>query len=143
MNAAVQFADAQFSDSQAAADVIYAQLGGAAPAPTPGETMLSYRVRLARGLQKYSASFKSADLGAVARADSTAFAAVERSLYEQAYKFARTPQAVPDGQLREITKRSASGHMVTEFQGDPFCWMRVHMQTPKRVRISRPDEIYG
>jgi hypothetical protein len=140
MNAAVKFPDYRFADAQAAADPVYASLGSGAPAPMAGEALLAYRVRLLRGLQKHSVEFKNVNLAAIAYADSATFDVMDKRILADAATFARSPQAVPDGQLRETTTRSPSGHMVTEYQGDPFVWMRVHMQSPKCVRITPPNE---
>jgi hypothetical protein len=132
---------ARFIDAQAKADSVYGMLGGAAPAPMAGETYDDYRVRLMRGLQRHSPVFKDSNLPAVARADSVAFNAIADRILSDAMKFAGTSNSVADGQLRETVTRSSGGHMISTFTGDPFAWMRNFMLTPRRVRISRRDEI--
>jgi hypothetical protein len=132
---------ASFETAQAAADSVYSRLGMAAPAPMAAETALAYRVRLARGVQQHSPDFINVNLAAVARADSVTFGALEKQIFAQADKFSHTPRAVADGQLREIVTTSSGGHRISTFVGDPFAWMRNFMLTPKRVRVSRRDEI--
>lgn len=133
---------AAFADAQALYDSVYSQLGnGAAPRPMAGEKIMAYRARMLTGLKKHSTVYKDSDLGAVARADASAFAGVESTVLEDARKFARTPQAVADGQLRGHTVRTEAGHMVTTYSGDPMAWMSRHMQSPKRVRLSTRAEL--
>jgi 8-oxo-dGTP pyrophosphatase MutT (NUDIX family) len=132
---------AKFADAQAHADSVYSMLGGAAPRPMAGEALTDYRVRLLRGLQTHSAAFKDSDLGAVARADSVAFAGVETQILADAKKFANTPVAIADGALVPTVRRTEAGHTVTTYRGDPFVWLSPFMQTPKRVRISTRDEL--
>lgn len=140
--AEMEVADAaKFADAQAAADSVYSMLGDAAPRPMAGEKLIAYRARLLRGVQKHSVAFKDSDLTAVSRADSTAFAAVETAIFNDARKFARTPMAVADGQLREVTRTTKNGHTITEWTGDPMFWMARHMQSPKRVRLSTKNEL--
>jgi hypothetical protein len=132
---------ASFETAQAQADIVYQMLGSAAPRPMAGETAYSYRVRLARGIQKHSTAFKTSDLSAIARADAAAFNFAERTIFEEVRKFAGTSGAVADGELRAHEMRSSAGHHITTYTGDPFAWMSAHMLRPKRVRIASPKEL--
>lgn len=126
--------------AQAAADSVYSLLGESAPQAMAGETVQAYRVRLVRGLQPHCKAFANSDLAALARADSIAFNAIERDILEDVRNFARTPMAVPDGQLREIVTTSSGGHRISTFVGDPFAWLGRHIQRPMRVRFNtRPS----
>lgn len=132
---------AKFADAQASADAVASLLGSAAPRPMNGETLSAYKIRLARGFQQHSATFKDSDLAALAVADSVAFAHVEKTIYADAAAFARTPLSAADGALRPHVVRTAAGHTVTTYTGDPMAWMGRHMLAPKRVRFSTRQEL--
>lgn len=111
------------ADCQAAADAAYQPHGKQAPAKMKGETLLGYRRRLARGLQPHSLSWKGVDLSAIA--DSVALAIAEKQIYADAVQAARSPVVDSDAPRspRPITRRSPTGHNVTEFSGPVGGWM--------------------
>ena len=59
-----------------------ASLNCAAPAPMTSETVLNYRRRLARGLQRFSSEWEKADLR---RVDGVALGIAENRIYADAY----------------------------------------------------------
>lgn len=111
------------ADCQAAADSAYQPHGKQAPAKMKGETLLGYRRRLARGLQPHSSAWKGVDLSAIA--DSVALSIAEKQIYADAVQAARTPVVDSNAPRlpRPITRRSPTGHNVTEFSGPVGGWM--------------------
>jgi len=109
------------ADAQAKADAVYSAFGDSAPRPLNGESLLAYRTRLARGLQKHSDQWKEVPLRGM---DKAVFEIAEKGIYADAMTAARSPAALPEGiRLRPITRRMDSGHMVTEFVGEIGGWM--------------------
>jgi len=117
--------DADFhaiQDSQARADEIYSLFGKFAPRPMAGDTVPIYERRIVRELKTHSPRWKDVDVS-TAFADDTAFGKVRDQVYEDARKDAMSPSTAPDGGLRMLTKRGASGHTINEFVGDSRAWM--------------------
>ena len=111
-----------FADAQARADAVYSAFGASAPRPLQGETVLAYRRRLANKMKGHSKAWKEVDLGVVA-VDDAAFSVAEKQIFADALAAARNPASVPAGRLRPVTRKLASGHMVTEYMGSPSTWM--------------------
>ena len=111
------------ADCQAQADAAYQPHGKQAPAKMKGETLLGYRRRLARGLQPHSSAWKGVDLSAIA--DSVALSIAEKQIYADAVSAARNPVVDSNAPRvpRPITRRSPTGHNVTEFSGPVGGWM--------------------
>jgi 8-oxo-dGTP pyrophosphatase MutT (NUDIX family) len=111
------------ADEQAKADSVYQLHGKQAPRKMAGENLLGYRRRLLRGLQPHSAAWKGADLGAIG--DSTALGIAAAAIYADAAAASRAP--ITDSNAprmpRPMTRRSPSGHNVTEFSGPVGGWM--------------------
>lgn len=114
------------SAAQARADEVYGTLSAHAPRPLLGETLIAYRLRIARDLQQHSPIWKDSNLAEIARVDSTAFGNAEGMIYADARTFGLNPATVGVGQLREI-RRNIGGREVTEFSGDPAGWMNAFM----------------
>ena len=101
--------------TRARADSVYQAVAGRpASEPLPGESPIAYRKRMADGLRKFSAKFKGEEIGGLSGA---AFDIVESQIYADAQAAAKTPEVMPKGQLRAIT-RNDSGHIITEYVGD-------------------------
>ena len=124
---------AAMADHQARADSVYGAFGERAPAPLQGEALGSYRVRLAKGVQKHSAAWKGVSLRDL---PGTALDIAEAQIYADAQSAAKSPTDVPMGQLREIRRRDAADRVITEFVGEPNSWMGA-FRTPARA-ISKP-----
>jgi hypothetical protein len=105
----------ELTSAQARADSVMQQFGEEAPRFMVGETPRTYRQRLAAMLQKYSDKWKDIRLDAIT--DDSAFKVIEDQVYADAVASARRPRGMKPGTLREITRRSPSGHIITEFAG--------------------------
>jgi hypothetical protein len=46
-----------------------------------------------------------------------------KQIYNAAQQEAHRPTQIPDGELRQITRRDASGRVSYEFFGSPSAWM--------------------
>lgn len=104
------------SDAQAKADSVFAAFGETAPRPMVGEAPLSYRRRLAGKLKVHSKTYADADLAEVS---GVFFSKAEEAIYADAMSASMQPNKDQPGQLRQRSYRSPTGHMVTEFFGDP------------------------
>jgi len=124
---------AAMADHQARADAVYGGFGERAPAPLQGESVNAYRVRLAKGVQKHSESWKGVSLRDL---PANVLEIAEQRIYADAASAAKNPTDVPLGKLREIRRRDAADRMITEFVGEPNAWMG-EFRTPPRS-ISKP-----
>ncbi len=109
------------ADAQAQADACAASWGQRADAPLAGESVRAYRCRQLRRYQRYSPMYKQADLDSIA--DEAVFRGVEEKIYTDACLAADSPDSVPAGTLRMVTKRMPSGHIENTFIGSPHAWM--------------------
>jgi len=109
-------------DSQSRADEVYSAFGAHAPRPLAGESAAIYERRVVRDLAKHSPKWGKVDVS-TAFADDAAFDVVRDEVYGDAKRAALAPSTAPDGQLRQITKRTDSMHTIHEFVGDPRAWM--------------------
>jgi hypothetical protein len=115
------------AEAQSRADEAYSLHGDRAAPPMQGESVVGYRTRMARGLQRYSKLWKDTDLDRLARADATAFANAESLIYADSAVAAREPVGV-DGQLIARKFVSETGHRITEYAGDPGVWLAPFTQ---------------
>ena len=118
---------ASFADAQFRADEAYGSIGKRAPQPLAGENLMGYRIRLLRGLQSLSRTWKDSDFLRLARADTVAFGNAEQQVYADAVAAGNEPSSVALGTLREIRKRRPGGGEIIEFAGHPLSWMAQHM----------------
>lgn len=125
------------AEIRARADSVYQAVSGRpASDPTPGESPISYRKRLADGLRKYSSKFKGEQVGSLS---GSAFDVVESQIYADAQAAAKTPEVMPKGQLRAIT-RNDSGHNVTEYIGDAeAAWAPFMAGAAMTVKLTKPQ----
>lgn len=124
------------AEARARADSVYQGLTGhPASQPLPGELPIAYRKRLADGLRKFSSKFK--DTG-VDRLDGAVFEHVESQIYSDAQEAMRSPEAVPKGQIRSIT-RNDGGHTITEYMGNPAdVWGPFMMGAAVTAKLTKP-----
>jgi len=118
-----------FADAQARADVAYKAHGKDAPGPLMGETILSYRKRLAAGQKANSPRAEKLDVLSIA--DEGFMGVMEEMIYADSVAASRSTAGIPVGQLRERRSTSAAGHKIAEFDGDPGVWMSQFMGNTK------------
>ena len=108
-----------------------AALNAAPPGHLPGESIASYRVRLATGLKPFSQTYKSvADSSLAGMYRAGALRNAEETIYREAAEHARRPV----GALREVPDPpDRSGRTIVRFFGSPEdCW-GPFKQPPKYV----------
>ena len=130
---------AALSQVQARADEVQIQLGKRAPQPLVGESPVAYRRRMADDLKQYSDRFKDERLDSL---PDSLFAKLEDQIYADAATYARNPNDLKSGQMREITKRTPSGHIVTEFQGSGAHFVQQFSRTARRVKSFRTGNAF-
>ena len=131
--------EAAFADAQSRADAMFVALGeGSAPRPTSSETLIGYRARMLRKIQKHSPLYKDEDLLALARTSPGVFAIAETAIYADANTASRTPLGVEGGGLRQRKTRDDAGREIIDWFGDPLVWMQPMMSGAKAVtRLGR------
>lgn len=108
------------SSAQARADGVYQAFGEQAPRFMNGETLPDYRRRLVDKFKASSPAWSKVDLATL---QDSAFEIAENAIYADAAVAAVTPSDVPDGGLRMVRSKTASGHNETKFYGRPIAWM--------------------
>lgn len=106
---------------RAQADGAYrAAVGAPPPGHLPGESVASYRIRLASGLKGFSPTYgkmSTRDLDQMRR--SGALHIAEETIYREANEAARRPT----GPLREVQEPDRTGRPIVKFYGAPDeCW---------------------
>jgi len=130
-----------FATAQARADSVYSALGQRAPAPMSGETLLSYKKRLARPLQKHSGAWKDIEL--TPELPEAVLAMAEETIYADAMVSAHTVDA-GSAELRPIIRTDATGRQITEYAGhSPRSWMAPFMSEPRLVTQINKDPRKG
>ena len=115
--------EAALANLQSRADSVYSAFGERAPAPLLGETETAYSIRLARGMQQHSTTWKNEDLGRLASHSPTAYASAVSTIYADAIEASARQASSDGGVLIPISRRLPTGHNVIEYQGDPAAWM--------------------
>lgn len=119
---------------RAQAEAAYrAALNAAPPGHLPGESIASYRVRLATGLKPFSQTYKAvADSSLAGMYRAGALRNAEDVIYREAVEHARRPV----GALRETQDPpDRSGRVITRFFGSPEdCWSPFK-QMPRLARF--------
>jgi colicin import membrane protein len=123
--------DAKYADSQARCDSVMSAFGKSASRPLNGESLMSYRTRLLRGLQGYSDSFKDVNLSAIK--DEQLMVIAEKQIYADALAAANSAHGIPAGQLLELTERDASGRLIKKFKGAMSAWLNEFKVPGQRV----------
>jgi 8-oxo-dGTP pyrophosphatase MutT (NUDIX family) len=122
--------EAALADAQTRADSAYMMMGGAAPRPLDGESVLAYRRRLLRPHQTKSGSWKEVDL---ARADSQVLEIAEKQIYADSIAASSSPSSVPEGQLIMRRKADETGRVHVTWGGQPRAWLSQFAPPTRRV----------
>jgi hypothetical protein len=108
-----------------------------APRPFMDENAELYRKRTLPMVQEHAPNFRNIK---VEDARGSAFDLLERQIYEDAHREARHPTQIPEGELREVRRKDASGREMKEFFGSPSAWLSDFSYPKKRlVGIYAPD----
>jgi hypothetical protein len=105
---------------QERADEILRMFNQSAPRAMDGETVESYKRRMATKIQQNAPHMKDIN---VRDARGSAFNLIERQIYEDARRKAKNPTLIPDGELREVKQLDATGRPASVFYGRPSSWM--------------------
>jgi hypothetical protein len=116
-------ARAEFANIQARTDAVLNMHGLRAAAPMVGETMIAYRRRMLKDVQRTCAKNAPGRTYVVDSLDGANLDQVERHIFADAMTEAQRPTDIAAGQLREVRKSSEAGHRVSEFYGEPKAWM--------------------
>ena len=123
--------EAVMADCQAKADSVYSAFGKSASRPLQGETLMSYRKRMVRGLQAHSDEMKNVNINAIK--DEAMLAVVEKRVFADALAASRGNGSIAKGQLIEIHKKDRAGRTITEFRGDMEAWLGEFKLPASRV----------
>lgn len=111
-----------FAEAQEQAEMAFQSFGDHAPAPMQGESIGTYKRRLASKLQPHSTRWKDTKLTAIT--DDATLNVIVSDIYNDAAAVARRGSDVAAGKLMPITRRTPAGHTVVEYRGSPGAWMR-------------------
>jgi len=123
--------EAVMADCQAKADSVYSAFGKSASRPLQGETLMSYRKRMVRGLQAHSDEMKNVNINAIK--DEAMLEVVEKRVFADALAASRGNGVIGKGQLIEIHKKDRAGRTITEFRGDMEAWLGEFKLPASRV----------
>jgi hypothetical protein len=111
------------------ADEVLRPFNQFAPRYMEGETVNSYRKRLAGRVQQHAPSLKDINLR---ESVGSAFDLIERQIFDEARREAIRPTTIPKGEMREIKKFDDTGRPFYEFHGSPSAWMDQFSYGTKR-----------
>ena len=123
--------EASMADAQAKADSVYAAFGKSASRPLKGENLMSYRKRMARGLQAHSDAYKEVNLSAIK--DAMLLNIAEKQIYADALVAAKSPTMYAADQEIELHEKDRAGRMISKFKGG-FGWMDAFKVPAMRVK---------
>lgn len=125
----------EISKARRRADSTYSALNRDVPEVLPGESPLAYRRRLADGLKDLSPTLKAANVDAL---PGDVFGLTEDRIYQDAAEAAKSPANLKPMELRAHKYQDeATGHMITEYHGDPISWMQTFMAPGARLQIDK------
>ena len=108
-------------DAKAKLDAALQPFNQAAPRSFTDENAELYRRRTLPLVQLRAPGFENIK---VDEARGSAFDLIEKQIYEAAHNEAQRPTQIADGELKQITRRDATGRPFYEFFGSPKAWMR-------------------
>jgi hypothetical protein len=91
-----------------------------APSPFTDEDGKQYEDRVIPILQKYVPGYEDVKVDSLYGANREL---VVNQIYNAAQKEAHRPTKIPEGELKQITRRDAAGRVSYEFFGSPKAWM--------------------
>jgi len=111
-----------FAAAQEQAEVAFQSFGDHAPAPMNGESIGTYKRRLASKMQGHSTKWGKTKLTAIA--DDATLDVIVGDIYNDAVAVAKRGADVEPGRLMPVSRRTPAGHTVVEYRGSPGAWMR-------------------
>jgi hypothetical protein len=108
----------------------------AAPRPFTDESSDLYRRRTLPLVQPHAPNFQNVK---VDDARGSAFDLLEKQIYDDARQEAYRPTTVPDGELRQVTRRDQAGRPYLEFYGSPSAWLKDFTGERKYLTSIRDD----
>jgi hypothetical protein len=118
-------------EARARLDTAIQPFNRAAPRPFTDENADLYRKRTLPIVQQYAPNFQNVK---VDEAKGSAFDLLERQIYDDARQEAHRPTQIPEGQLKEITRRDAAGRPSYEYFGSPRVWLET-FSSPKKSLV--------
>jgi 8-oxo-dGTP pyrophosphatase MutT (NUDIX family) len=125
------------TDAQQRADEVYSLFGKMAPRPLAGDTPALYERRVVKELKQHSKTWKAIDPQSAAFADDASFAVIRDQVYAEAAEAGKRPDSVETGTLRPVRRRTAGGHEVIEYFGEPRSWMDQHAGAVRKFAEGR------
>lgn len=113
--------EAAMCDAQAKADSVYSVYGKSASRPLKGESLMSYRKRMLRGLQGYSDAYKGININSIK--DEKLLALAEKQIFADAVAASRASAHIGAGQLIATQKKDQAGRTITTYRGDMEAWL--------------------
>ena len=101
-----------------------------APSPFTDEDGKQYEDRVLPTLQKFAPGYENIKVDSLYRENREL---VVNQIYSAAAAEAQRPTQIPDGELREVTRRDATGRPYYEFFGSPSAWMSMFTGDKKRL----------
>jgi hypothetical protein len=106
-----------------------------APTPFLEENGKQYEDRVIPVLQKFAPGYEEVKVDSLYGANREL---VVNQIYNAAAAEARHPTQIPEGELRQVTKRDQAGRPFYEFYGSPRSWMD-NFAAPKKYLTSIMD----
>lgn len=130
--------ESEYRTAQGKADRVARVYGDSAPNWLAGESLQQYRRRLLSPYQKYSSTWRDANLAGIR--DESAMTVVENSIYADALSARTSSDNYKPGELREVRETDQSGRVVSRFFGDPkAAWAPFQSQQRRVGRIVRTE----
>ena len=122
-----------FAAEQSKADAVMRTHNLSAEPPMAGEDIVSYKIRQARAMQKWSPKWKGVELRAIA-ADSVALEHILTEIRADAVQASNNPVGLALGQFREVTSTAPGGHLIKSFIGSTETTGTIFKQLSRPVR---------
>lgn len=120
-----------FATAQEQAESVFQSFGDSAPAPMQGESIGTYKRRLAGKMQAHSEKWKGTKLTDIT--DNATLDVIIGDIYNDAVAVARRGADVAPNTLARTTRRTPAGHTIHEYRGSPGAWMKPMSAVPRKA----------
>lgn len=124
-------------EARARLDAALQPFNQSAPRPFIEENRFQYESRTLPLLQKYAPGLE--DIRSDDIREGPAFEHFRNQIHERAAQEARRPTQIPDGELREVVRRDATGRPFFEYFGKPSAWLKDFTANKKKLVGIRGD----